>query len=700
MVINFGAISHATGALVYFLITLLLARGYMRRLVDRALLTACLVTSIWLGALAAQQAIGAPSFVTRYCLEVVRNAAWIGVLFIILGINLSPRKSNTPTQYWLGMSIIAVLAVMLVAGFTRSFTDEPLISGQWLLLGQISVSLAGLVMLEQVWRNATGYKRSNIRYLCLGIGAFYIYDFFLYSDALLFNKISAPFWDARGAVNTICAPLVALTMVNTRKQPIDVQISRQFVFHTSALVFAGLYLLIMSAGGYYINTAGGSWSEALLIIFFFSSTIILVLLGSSAWLRARLMVFISQHFFNYKYDYREEWLSITRLLTTLDSDEALEKRIIRVMSNLVESHAGALWLRDEDNSFSAKAFWNMSEIKFDKIDVSSELVEFLSQGDWVVNLKEYQIDPTRYHLMEIPDCIWNTKKPWLIVPLFVRESLFGFVLIAEPIAKIELNWENYDLLKIVARQAGGYLALLQTQDRLSESKQFEAVNRTSAFMVHDLKTIIAQLSLLVNNAERHKTNPVFIDDMIRTTEHALKKMNHLLVQIRNPVTRDEITQFDLVSLIKDVIAYESKREPHPSFSGESSAISITADKDKLKSVFVHLIQNAQDATDKTGEVSVSVKRSAGWVVVFVQDTGCGMTDEFIKGQLFKPFESTKGLTGMGIGVYQSREYIRKLGGSVDVTSQVGVGTCFTIKIPIVGAAVPPPGFSNMKAVNQ
>ena len=59
-----------------------------------------------------------------------------------------------------------------------------------------------------------------------------------------------------------------------------------------------------------------------------------------------------------------------------------------------------------------------------------------------------------------------------------------------------------------------------------------------------------------------------------------------------------------------------------------------------------------------------------------------MSQDYIKNELFKPFSSTKGLTGMGIGAYQSKEYLRKIGGSINVTSEPDVGTCFTLSIPL------------------
>lgn len=682
MTVSFAAISHATGGLVYLLISVLLARGRFRRLVDKSLLLACLLTATWLLILASQSLWATPSYATRYTAEILKNAGWISVLFTILGIQMSPRRGAARLDYWVALTVSGILLVMMVSALVHGLSGKRLISTSWLTVGQILVCLAGLMLVEQVWRREKSYKRSNVRYLCLGIGALFAYDFVLYCDELIFAQPSETLWGARGFVATLCAPLLALTMVNTARQPIEVQVSRQFVFHSSLLITALLYLLLVAAGGYYIRKVGADWSEAVLVLFFFAAVLLLVVLGSSHKLRARLLVLISQNLFNYKYDYRDEWLRVTRTITAQSGDERMEQRVIRALADLVESPAGALWLRDDDNNFIARAYWNVPEIKHSRVDVNSELIEFMRQSDWVIDLKEYQADPTRYQLIEIPDCLLHAPAPWLLIPLVVKEQLFGFVLLCESTAPIDMNWENYDLIKIVARQAGSYLALQFAQDRLSESKQFEAVNRASAFVVHDLKTIVAQLSLMVNNAEKHKHNPAFVDDMIATTAHTVKKMNYLLSQVRNPVTTDSNSDFDLRELIREVIQEQSRRDPTPRLEGDWPSIPLRADRDKLKDVLQHLIQNAQDATPRDGEVTLSVKRSAGWIVLFVQDTGKGMSEDFIKNQLFRPFESTKGLTGMGIGVYQSREYVRKLGGTMEVTSKPELGTCFTIKLPV------------------
>ena len=326
----------------------------------------------------------------------------------------------------------------------------------------------------------------------------------------------------------------------------------------------------------------------------------------------------------------------------------------------------------------------MTTPKFTLIDTDSELVNFFKEREWIVDLHEYRTDPVSYNLLEIPDAIAKTPDAWLVIPLYLGNQLYGIAMIGNPYARVELNWENFDLIKVVARQTCNLLAQSDAQNRLSRAMQFEAVSKASAFMVHDLKTVIAQLSLLVKNAPKHRNNPAFIDDMINTTDHAVRKMSNLVDHIRKPST-DTISQcrtIDLTALVGELIDHYAGRAPAPHLEGTPPKTMINADLEQLKSVLGHLIQNAQDATPKDGEVILTLKNAKGNVVLFIQDTGCGMTEEFISTQLFKPFESTKGLTGMGIGAYQARDYIQKLGGSIDVTSEPGIGSCFSVRIPL------------------
>jgi putative PEP-CTERM system histidine kinase len=188
----------------------------------------------------------------------------------------------------------------------------------------------------------------------------------------------------------------------------------------------------------------------------------------------------------------------------------------------------------------------------------------------------------------------------------------------------------------------------------------------------------------VKNAPRHRNNPAFIDDMINTTDHAVRKMSRLVDHIRRPGTDDEdqLKTVNLTNLVTELVAHHQHQTPAPRLEGDIPDAVIKADLDQLRSVLGHLVQNAQDATPPNGEITIALKIAKGNAVLFIQDSGTGMSREFIANQLFKPFESTKGLTGMGIGAYQAREYVRKIGGNIDVTSEPGIGSCFSVQIPL------------------
>ena len=106
------------------------------------------------------------------------------------------------------------------------------------------------------------------------------------------------------------------------------------------------------------------------------------------------------------------------------------------------------------------------------------------------------------------------------------------------------------------------------------------------------------------------------------------------------------------------------------------------DRDRMVSVVENLIHNAQDATADDGEINVSLLRKANRGEILIEDSGCGMDAEFVRERLFRPFDTTKGDTGMGIGAYECREYVHSLGGEIRVKSTPGQGTRMTITLPL------------------
>ncbi|PID43548.1 MAG: PEP-CTERM system histidine kinase PrsK [Proteobacteria bacterium] len=682
MMINFSTISHSVGALAFALVSLLIFKGYLRRTIDSALLVATVISTVWSGMIALQSHTGHPPFEIRYSTEILRNLCWA---FVVISIVIFKRNSEIRKKqlfHNIKLAVIVFYLAIFIALLYEALSGIGFLEGKSLLALQIASSVLGLIMVEQAWRNASTYGRSNVRYLFIAIGGMFAYDFFLYSDALLFGHIDNAFWDARGLVNALVIPLIAITTMNSHKQPVAVQVSRQMVFHTGTLFLAGVYLLIISFGGYYIKVFGGTWGEALRAIFLFGALLVMLILLSSNVVRARLMLFISKNFFDYKYDYREEWLKSINLLMDSSNQAPLEQRVISVLASLVESNKGALWLTNENQDLVAESFLNNKPVKHSQIESGSEIVDFFKRNNWIIDLRQYAADPTKYNYLEIPECITRLDEPWIIVPIYNQGALYGFVVIGESITQVEMNWENFDIIKVVANQACSFLAQNNYQEKLAQAKQFEAVNRTSAFMVHDIKTIIAQLSLLTKNAHKFKNNPAFIEDMIKTTEHTVDKMQYLLQQIRNPGIQQQLKSVELVQMLEKLVTHHSKSKPEPKFECSEKSIKVRADEEQLFTVIGHIVQNAKDATPKNGDVTISLRKSKGMAYIFIQDSGTGMSEDFMKNQLFKPFVSTKGLTGMGIGAYQCQEYLRKLGGNIEVTSQEDIGSCFTLHIPI------------------
>jgi putative PEP-CTERM system histidine kinase len=220
-------------------------------------------------------------------------------------------------------------------------------------------------------------------------------------------------------------------------------------------------------------------------------------------------------------------------------------------------------------------------------------------------------------------------------------------------------------------------------EALAEARQFEGFHRLSAFVLHDIKNLIAQQSLLVGTAERHKHKPEFIEDAIDIMGHSVAKMQRLMRLLRTGIPGDKPAAANLVLAVRDAVINRSGGNPAPEFRCESEAIWMTMDRDRMISVIENLIQNAQDATVDDGMVVVSLDNKDDRVEIVIEDTGCGMDADFIRERLFRPFDTTKGDTGMGIGAYECREYVHSLEGEIQVESEPGKGTIMRIVLPLV-----------------
>ncbi|WOJ98269.1 PEP-CTERM system histidine kinase PrsK [Congregibacter brevis] len=681
MIGNISLFTHAAAALGFFVLAALLLTQWRVRPLGPGLLFAAVATAVWAAIVAAGTLYHYPPITLLQLSELARNAGWIFFLLQLLGF-----QSGGDVWTWLGRRwfnpfigcLIASLGIIALRPFSDLLSLSTAEAGDAALMLWLAMAIAGLLLVEQVYRNASSSERWGVKFLCLGLGALYIYDFVMYAEALLFRQMNAQLWQARGVINTLVVPWLVIAIARNRNWRMDVHVSRQVVFHTVTLMGAGVYLVCMATIGYFIRYLGGSWGGVLQISFWAGSGALLITLLFSGTLRARLRVWLAKHFFSYRYDYRVEWLRFTEELAALEN---IPSGVIRTMATITMSPGGLLLHRSSDGRLSDLATWELDPPAAKDL---GNLQEWIQQSGWVIDLQEWRNASNLYGDLQAPDWISEHKSLWLIVPLFFQEELEALLFLTRTDLKDSVNWEDRDLLKTAGRQAAALLAQQRASQGLVEARQFDAFNRLSAYVIHDLKNILAQQSLMVSNAKKHRDNPAFIDDMISTVDNSVKRMQRLMDQMRSGMRSASPATVELGPLLEQVVQARADGLPTPQLS-LASAATVTADRERLSTVFGHLVQNAQEATTDNGELSVELKVDRSMVKVSISDTGCGMSEEFVRSRLFKPFESTKGLTGMGIGAFESREYVRQLGGDISVVSELGTGSRFSVTLPLTDA---------------
>jgi len=335
---------------------------------------------------------------------------------------------------------------------------------------------------------------------------------------------------------------------------------------------------------------------------------------------------------------------------------------------------------------------------------TDEMTIFLQRQQWLIDLRELRQTPDAYQNLTPPKFLGGGQGRFrLVVPLLHVEDLIGFAVLASPAEPFKPNYEDRDLLKTVGRHVAVHMAQFEADKQLAESRQFEAYNRLTAFVMHDLKNLAAQLALIVSNAEKHKRNPAFVDDAISTIANSTERMQRLMQQLQRREMQSVKRRVSLIEIARRAAERCQARLPRPACGGIDQDVWVEADPEQLTMIVEHLIRNAQDASNEAGSVDVVVsvdgapgadqavpvgetsnRLTVPVGAITVIDTGAGMSAEFIRERLFKPFDTTKGSKGMGIGAYQAREYVRSLGGRVDVASVEGKGTRFTLRVPLAG----------------
>ena len=674
---SFGTVSYALAAVLFGILAILLLTSWRGRLQGGLLIGASIVTVIWATLIAMQGKTPTIPLAGVVTAEFLRAGVWMMFLSnLASAVGVSSLTRRLAHLTWAGALVIALVLWWQSSGLSMDA------SGAVMVPGGLAVALMGLILIEQIYRNAPAQTRPALKYILFAIGGLFAYDLFLYSQAFLFKAISTDAWNARGLVNAMLVPFLALAVRRNPNLSLELFVSRHVVFYSTTLTAVGIYLVAMSAGAYYIRLFGGTWGGVVQIVFVAGGIGILLALLTSGSLRGRLRVFLVKHFYKNKFDYREEWLRLIGEMTTQSGGRDLYAMPVRALSHIVGSDGGSLWLYDETRKiYDCRASVATEEI-LETLHEDDSLVEFLQDRHWIIEMEEWRRHPENYANLAMPSCLIKDSGTALIVPLLLGEKLTGFVVLHAGQRTEGLDYEDRDLLKTAGRQLATHIARHEAVERLTESRQFDAYHRLTAFIMHDIKNLVAQLSLLVGNAEKHKANPEFVDDMIETVANSVDRMNRLMDQLRHGEPQEQVESMELREAAERAIRRCAERRPVPELIGNAGSVRVKVDSARFVQMLEHLIRNAQDATADDGSVRVQILKKSSQACLRVEDSGSGMDEEFIRERLFKPFDSTKGTRGMGIGAYQVRDYARTMGGQINVYSEPGKGSCFEILLPL------------------
>lgn len=648
---------------------------------QRLLLTGFAITACW----AWLAAIGPGEPIAGFA-ETARNLVWIAILYSLCASS-DARQHGIRLVYG---AVAAVIGLQLAAGTLSIFVDSGALEATSTLL-RMTTAAGSLVLVHNLYGQASPASRSTIRLAMLALALIWIYDLNLYTIAYLDPDIAAGLFEWRGAAVALTAPLFALAA--KREDGWRIRLSRAATFQSLSLLAICAYFAVMAILATALRGSGWDWSRGLLVALLAMMTLAATILVPSSRARSWAKVMIAKHLFEHRYDYRSEWLRFTETLGSGGTDAPpLGERVIKAFADIVEAPGGLLLAPDSAGSLGTAASWNWPA-RNPPAGELDRLQDFWAEAGRLGRVVE--LDALRGgwahsldRRMPVPQWMLDERCGWVGIPLIHHDRLAGLVLLAAPEHRRALDWEDFDLLRTAGRQAASSLAEAHGQEALANARRFEEFNRRFAFILHDIKNLVSQLSLLTRNAERHADNPEFRADMVATLKGSVGKMNELLARL-SPQAATHPLRLEpqpLRHILSSAIA--SKRRNHDVRLIGDAALCAMVDSAALEQAVGHLLQNAVEASPPDQPVTVRVAQSGDEVCVSIADRGPGMDGDFVRNRLFQPFASTKA-GGFGIGSFEARTLISAMRGRLSVDSRPGAGTEFSIFLPAADAAAEP-----------
>ena len=680
-----GQFGNLAGAISCAIAAVWIARRGDRRRAERpAALLAVALTGLCAGLAAALS----PSSLQAELAESARNVGLVYLLFRLFandGRDESVRPIR-PLVITLFLVELGQLPLILSTARLESAAEATTLGYQIAAVLHLLVTIGSLVLLHNLYGGAANASRQLLRWSVAALAGIWLYDLNLHTVAYLSAEPPELLMALRGLVMGAFALLLAMGS-HSASAGLQFSPSRVVAFRSLSLLLIGGYFLAMVVITQSLALLGGDLGRVTQVGF-----LVIASAGAIAWLpsaRARgwLRVMLAKHLFRHRYDYRSEWLRFTETLGRGGSSgESLHERAVRALADLTDSPAGLLLAPNEEAELELVARWQWPDLEVPSPAADYRFAGRLERSEFI-----FDIDALRSRkndageVGEIPQWLCDSGSAWAVIPLIHFERLVGVVVLARPPLARALDWEDFDLLRAAGRQLASYLAEQAGQQALMEAARFDEFNRRIAFVMHDIKNLASQLTLLARNAEKHAENPEFRADMLVTLRNSADKLQTLLARLGRYGTgkvgggRD----VDLTAVVKHMARRFGTI--HPVRITRKEPCLVKGDPEALEQALQHLVQNAIDASGPNDTVYLDVSSDGLNGRVEVVDSGVGMSPEFVRSGLFKPFISSKD-GGFGIGAFEARELVRAMGGRLNVESRENLGTRFTLSLPLAVTA--------------
>ncbi|MGB7407080.1 MAG: XrtA/PEP-CTERM system histidine kinase PrsK [Pontixanthobacter sp.] len=670
----------------------IVARGDHDR-TDRLTLAAALgMTAAWCVSVAA---LGSASSIAALC-EIMRNLAWIYTLYRMFA-NDGRDQTMTAIRLVAGALIFVELLQIALLYVSVEWADVVRLEKsvfELTAMFRIMVAVGVLVLIHNLYVGAAHNVRSALRWTAMAVAAMWVVELNYFTTAYLGEEWPLEIAALRGLV--VAGISLPLAVGSGRSQiAIRLRPSRIVAFQSLSLLAIGAYLAGMVAFAQSLLMLGGDFSRLTQVGFTAAAMAVALIWLPSKRLRGWVRVTALKHLFQHRYDYRAEWLRFTQTIGQGDAAEdtgpdTLQERVVQALADITDSPRGILLRPDDRGMMELVARWRWDQIEVPPDPIPRKVLRLFEDKAFILELDDLPMAENRDdreqsgQTVPLPQWLRNNADAWAAIPLLHFDRLMGVVILAKPAISRRLDWEDFDLLRVVGKQLASYLAENAGQQALMEAARFDEFNRRIAFVMHDIKNLASQMSLLAHNAEKHAEKPEFRADMLVTLTSSADKLNGLLARLNNYGPANPATG-EIVDLERHVtrLCTEFAKNYRVTLI-ESEPCAIEGDPQALHQALSHLLQNAVEAAPGGASAFVKVTTFMDDALVEIVDTGVGMSAEFLRDGLFKPFASSKN-SGFGIGAFEAREIVKGMGGRIDVRSREGEGSRFVISLPLANA---------------